>query len=103
MAADIRVHQSEPLPSPKVIHVSITALESLRGVLVIDSIAFVCAADYTMHCGLSAQPGPITWISLHGVGLWKQGRLFVLPTCPSCSVAWDEAMESYNARKQAST
>jgi len=81
-----------------VIHVSIEALDSLKGILRIDSLPYIHQQYETMSCGVPVMPGPTEWISIVSVGLWKQGLLTVLPNCPSCSVAWDEAMEAYMAR-----
>ena len=98
MAELIQVHQSEPLPSPRVIHVSTEALDALRNILWVGSLPFIGEAHDTLYCGRPVLPGPTEWISIGSVGLWKAGQLTVLPNCPSCSVAWDEAMEAYMAR-----
>lgn len=81
-----------------VIHVSTEALDSLRGIIRVDSLPFVGEHYETLCCGVPVMPGPTEWIGPRGVGLWKAGLLTVLPNCPSCSVAWDEAMEAYMAR-----
>jgi hypothetical protein len=87
----------------KVIHVSTEALDSLRGILRVDSLTY-CLSEYeTMYCGVPVLPGPTEWVSLRSVRLWKEGQLTVLPNCPSCSVAWDEAMGAYTSKKEAST
>jgi hypothetical protein len=98
MTALFLTQQPEAAPSPRVIHVSIEALDSLRGILRIDSLPFIHQQYGTLYCGSQVWPGPTEWISPRSVSLWRRGELLVLPNCPSCSVAWDEAMEAYMAR-----
>ena len=35
---------------------------------------------------------PIDWVSVYAIDRWKAGLFIVLPNCPTCSVAWDEAI-----------
>lgn len=88
---------------PRLVHVSVEALNALQGILRIDSFVYIHPQYETMYCGRPVMPGPTEWISPSSVTLWKRGELTVLPTCPSCSVAWDEALETYSPQKQAST
>ncbi len=88
---------------PRLIHVSVEALNSLKGLLVIDSLPYIHPQYETLCCGAPVMPGPTEWISRGSAGAWKAGRLTELPTCPSCSVAWDEALESVSAQPEVST
>lgn len=91
------------MSEPKVTHVAVRALEALKGIIRVDSLPYMGEAHDVLHCGHPVWPGPTHWVSVHSVNLWKKNQLLAIPNCPSCSVAWDEALECYYARKQAST
>jgi hypothetical protein len=88
----------EPSPLPKVIHLTKNAYDALMGRL----LASLTYGYDEMACGLhpdwTDRRINLQWIGEYGISMWKQGTLTVLPNCPSCSVAWDEAMEAYMAR-----
>ena len=78
------------------LHISTAALNYLKGVPL--PAYTPTNQDDELYCG-SSKVGPTAWLTLASVSLWERGKLTVLPNCPSCSVAWDEAMEVYNSRK----